>query len=141
MSIKETKNAFVNSNIDNLLVLCGEHNYSSAFSDFEEINIGESLAKELLEYSLDQRKKYVESSIEKIIAKKKSSKLLIKNIELIFNPNYKIDILKLFLNIERNKKIAIIWPGYKKDDELIYSETSYEDYIKYKISNYNIKTV
>lgn len=141
MSIKGVKKVFINSNIDNLIVLCGRYNYNGIFNDFEEVSIGEMLAKKLLEYDKNQRSNYIESSVKQLLSEKNSSKLLVKDIDILFNPNYKIDILKLFSSIERNKKIALIWSGYQKGDELIYSEPCYDDFAKYKITDYNIKTV
>ena len=63
---------------------------------------------------------------------------LIKDIDVMFNPTYAVDVLQVLINTYKRKQYSLIWPGTLKDECLIYAEEGYRDYKTYNISDYDI---
>ena len=63
------------------------------------------------------------------------------NIDILFNPDYKLDIIKYFVNLARTKQIIVQWCGIIENNYLMYSEQNYMDYVKYVIKDYNIACI
>ncbi|WP_352418694.1 BREX-3 system P-loop-containing protein BrxF [Proteiniborus sp.] len=110
----------------------------SIFHDYTVIPLGELLSSVLTKYQPDERLYLIESEIEKILSNLKTNKLLIKNIDILFNPDYRLDILRLFIKLSRNRSIVIQWPGELDINSLIYSKPEYRDYRKYDIKDYDV---
>lgn len=61
--------------------------------------------------------------------------------EMLFDPRYKLDVIKLFCIIARHNKLIVQWPGGLTEDTLTYAEAGYDDYASYKIDDYQITCV
>ena len=59
----------------------------------------------------------------------------------MFNPEYKVDVLKILMAAEKEKHPSVIWPGRCENGKLIYSEEGYPDYKTYDIETYDITCV
>lgn len=127
-------------NINNkLLVICSDlEKIKSEFSGYFEVNLGYQLSSILLRFHKKLRNKMVIEELNNIILYNNAEQLIVNNIEILFNPSYKINIINYFINIAKIKKIVLIWPGKIIDTNLQYSEIGYVDYKKYKIDSYDI---
>ena len=67
--------------------------------------------------------------------------VVIKDIDVLFNPDYKVDVLKILIESRKRKRYSVIWPGRCEDGKLIYSEEGFPDYKTYNIENYDITCV
>ena len=67
--------------------------------------------------------------------------VVIKDIDVLFNPDYKVDVLKILIASRKRKRYSVIWPGRCEDGKLIYGEEGYPDYKTYDIENYDITCV
>lgn len=67
--------------------------------------------------------------------------VVIKDIDVLFNPDYKVDVLKILIESRKRKRYSVIWPGKCEDGKLIYSEEGFPDYKTYNIENYDITCV
>lgn len=67
--------------------------------------------------------------------------VVIKDIDVLFNPDYKVDVLKILMASRKRKRYSVIWPGRCEDGKLIYSEEGFPDYKTYNIENYDITCV
>ena len=67
--------------------------------------------------------------------------VIIKDIDVMFNPEYQVDVLKILIEARKRKLYSVIWPGKFEDEKLIYSEEGYPDYKVYKIADYDITCV
>ncbi len=67
--------------------------------------------------------------------------VVIKDIDVLFNPDYKVDVLKILIASRKRKRYSVIWPGRCEDGKLIYSEEGFPDYKTYNIENYDITCV
>jgi len=130
---------------------------------FRYINLGLVLSKKLKEVPKAERCYYVQDYIDEIINNKEelpsnvycdvqdstcsstnsiinkyrdseNEILVLDNIEIIFSKHLKIDPLKRLKNISRYRKIIAFWPGYIKDEYLIYAEPWHKDYIRYHLN-------
>lgn len=108
------------------------------FKDFETLELGEILSSELIKIDQNRRNIEVGKVIEHIFSKINASEIIVANIDILFNPSYRLDIIKLFIQLSRNKTVIVQWSGKLDSNNLIYSEPKYEDYKKYEINNYNI---
>ena len=66
---------------------------------------------------------------------------VIKDIDVMFNPDYKVDVLKILMASRKRKRYSVIWPGRCEDGKLIYGEEGFPDYKTYNIENYDITCV
>lgn len=67
--------------------------------------------------------------------------VVIKDIDVMFNPDYKVDVLKILMASRKRKRYSVIWPGRCEDGKLIYGEEGFPDYKTYNIENYDITCV
>lgn len=67
--------------------------------------------------------------------------VIIKDIDVMFNPEYKVDVLKILQEARKQKPYSVVWPGRFEDGKLIYSEEGYPDYKVFNIDNYDITCV
>lgn len=108
------------------------------FSDFSCISLGKDLSAALINYSKTNRKNFVIRELSEIIKKETSEHFMITDIDVLFNPEYNIDILGYFINISRNKKVLVFWPGGYDSGILSYASSGYTDYKRYLLKDYNI---
>ena len=60
---------------------------------------------------------------------------------VMFNPEYKVDVLKILIAARKRKRYSVIWPGRLEDGKLIYAEEGYPDYKVFNIADYDITCV
>lgn len=61
--------------------------------------------------------------------------------EMLFDPRYEINVLRLFVDLARYNKLIIKWLGKANGATLTYAEQGYPDYKRYKISDYDVTIV
>jgi len=110
----------------------------SIFKQFKILSLGEILSRELLKIDKKDRKFAVELILKRILSNINKQELIITDIDILFNPAYKLDIIKLFIQLSRNRKVIVQWPGKLDSQNLVYSSQEYEDYNRYSIRDYDI---
>ena len=70
-----------------------------------------------------------------------STSVYLTDFEILFDPKYNLNVIKLFCEISRRKKLVVQWCGIFNGESLIFAEQGYEDYAKYKVSDYDIVCV
>lgn len=113
--------------------------YGYAMSD-DAISLNKAIAEELLKLKPNQRTMQLEKCFNRVLEKLPDGSV-IKDIDVMFNPSYKIDVLTVLITANKRKPFSLIWPGRIEDDRLMYSEEGYPDYRVYEISNYDIVCV
>lgn len=108
------------------------------FRNYKYISLGEVLSSALLKYKKGDRKNLVIGELEKIFDNISSKNLIVDNIDILFNPEYSIDILGCLIQLGRNRNLIVIWPGEYDSESLTYASPDYEDYKKYSVKNYDI---
>ncbi len=109
-----------------------EAGYQSA-----RINVG--LSKTLLSFPPDERPKRVETCFKDLTASQ--NMLFIRDFEMLFDPRYEIDVIKLFCDKARITNVAVKWPGKFINGKLTYAEPGDPDYHEYDCNAYQIRIV
>lgn len=66
---------------------------------------------------------------------------VVKEIDVLFNPSYQIDVLKMLVEENKRKPFKVVWPGKCENGKLIYSEEGYSDYKVFDIKDYDITCI
>lgn len=123
------------------IVFCADESKVTTYTKgYNILSINEILSKKLLVYDEDKRNLIVEDELNKII-ENSVEPLLIKDFEMLFNPEYQIDVLKLFIMANRKNKISVLWSGRYEEGKLLFAEPGYIDYKSYNVSDYDISCI
>ena len=106
----------------------------------EPKSISKELADELLAYKPNRRSMKMEQIFNTVLDRYPDG-VTIKDINVMFNPEYKVDVLKILIAARKRKRYNVIWPGWLEDEKLIYGEEGYPDYKVYRIADYDITCV
>ena len=106
----------------------------------EAFSINQGLAQELLKYRPLQRTVKLEPCFANMLMKLPEHPI-IKDIDVMFNPSYRVDVLKLLTSAYKQTPFDLIWPGSFADGKLLYSESQYPDYRFYAVKDYDIYCV
>lgn len=103
-----------------------------------QLNLGVELSKKLIELSIKQQVLRVSGLTKEIINNVHSDVALVDNIEILFNPDLKVDPIRLLLNCSRNKTLVVAFSGMHVDDSIIYAEPQRPEYKKFKVEDYKV---
>lgn len=106
----------------------------------EAVSISVALTKELKELRPSRRTMQLEKCFCKIISELPDH-ATIKDIDVMFNPVYAVDIMTLLITAYKKKPFSIIWPGTYSAGKLIYAEEGCPDYKVYNISEYDVTCI
>ena len=104
------------------------------------ISINIELSKKLLDCVPKKRTMKIEPIFNQILDERPDY-TIIKDFDVLFNPNYKIDVLRIMTASGKKKPFGVIWPGNYDNEKLIYADNSYVDYKVYDINQYDILCV
>jgi hypothetical protein len=106
-------------------------------SGFKELSLNKILVEILVKKDTETRTQFVYEEVIKIITSKQSP-VLLTDYEILFDPRYNIDVIRLFYEISRRTKIVIKWCGMLEDDRLVYANPVFKDFHSYNIHDYDI---
>ncbi len=104
------------------------------------IALNVSIAEKLINAKPSRRSFKLPSIIDTIIAELPENST-IKDFDVLFNPDYQIDVLQLLIAACRKKEFAILWPGTYSDGKLMYAETGYSDFKIYDLDKYDVTCI
>ena len=137
MNVENARNVISKSNIAEkqslfrLMIDCSGDKDANAYS------LNRELAERLLSIRPRMRSIQMEKCLLEVL-KQLSSNVVVKDIDVLFSPAYKVDVLKVLISAYKQHPFSLIWPGTYKDGKLVYSEEGYPDYQVYEISDYDI---
>ena len=106
----------------------------------EPKSVSKPLAEALLACKPNRRSMKLEQIFNNILDTLPDG-VVIKDIDVLFNPDYQVDVLKILMAARKRKRYNVIWPGRCEDGKLIYGEEGFPDYKTYNIENYDITCV
>ena len=109
-------------------------------SEIHAISINKHLAEKLIGISPRRRSLKIAKILSGILSMLPEN-VVIKDFDVLFNPDYDIDLLKILINIRREKSFEVIWPSVYDDEKLVYSEKEYKDYKVFSLSEYDITCI
>ena len=116
--------------------------YSNAISEIasQATAVNKPIAAELVDLKPNRRTMQLEKCFVKVL-ESLPEQPIIKDIDVLFNPAYKVDVMKLLSSAYKQKQFSLVWPGSYADGKLTYSEEGYPDYRVYEINDYDIMYV
>jgi hypothetical protein len=121
-----------------VVIACADKDFMKVlFSDWEWLNLGLVVSQSLLSLDKNLRKQAVTEIVKEAIRNTRSDRVVVDNIDLLFSPDYSLDVIKLFIMTAGDKNLVVLWEGTFKDGMVTYSEPGYKDYHVYEINNYN----
>ncbi|WP_334196208.1 BREX-3 system P-loop-containing protein BrxF [Muricomes intestini] len=104
------------------------------------VSISKPLSEELLKISPKNRSMRLSSCFRTVLSQYPDD-VVIEGIDVMFNPAYQVDVLRILTETRKNKSYSVVWPGKYENGLLIYSEQGYPDYKTYEVRNYDITCV
>lgn len=104
------------------------------------VSINLELAQALKAFKPKRRTMQIERCFADILAKLPEG-VVLKNFDVLFNPEYKVDVLKIMVNACKAKPFSIIWPGSFDGSRLVYAEEGFQDYKTYDVKDYDITCI
>ena len=121
-----------------LIIACVDRNLVKLFfSDWEWINLGLVVSEQLHKLPVEARSHSIVDIVRNELSNISCDNIVVENIDLLFSPEYSLDVLKLFTLLGKTKRLIVIWDGTFKDGLVTYSEPGSKDYHKYEIKNFN----
>ncbi|MEG0835386.1 MAG: BREX-3 system P-loop-containing protein BrxF [Christensenellaceae bacterium] len=106
----------------------------------QAVSLNKELAQALILYKSKRRTMQIEKCFAEVIDKLPDESI-IKDFDVLFNPDYKVDVLKIMINTCKAKPFGVIWPGNIDDNRLTYAEEGYIDYKTYDVNDYDITCI
>ena len=114
--------------------------YDALQKMMEPESVSKDLADALLACKPNRRSMKLEQIFNAVLDKYPDG-VTIKDIDVMFNPDYKVDVLKILIAARKRKRYSVIWPGRFEDGKLVYAEEGYPDYKVFNIVDYDITFV
>ena len=104
------------------------------------VSINKRLAEELRKLKPTRRTMQLEKCFNKILDSL-PEKVVIKDIDVMFNPAYMVDVIRILVEANKRHPFSLVWSGRYDDNRLLYSEEDLADYKAFEISDYDIVCV
>ena len=104
------------------------------------IPINHTLAEKLSALKPKRRTMRLATCFEDIL-KTLPDNAVIKDFDVMFNPEYKVDVLKIMVDACKRKPFSIIWPGKCEDGKLFYAEDGYSDFKTFSVEDYDVTCI
>ena len=104
------------------------------------VSMNRALAAELVRWRPERRSVQLENCFLKLL-RELPERAAVRDIDVMFHPEYKVDVMKILVSAYKSRPFSLIWPGTYSDGRLIYSEEQYPDYKVYKVDEYDIMCI
>ena len=99
------------------------------------VNIGLMLGERLYKAKADGSPVNIANELDAILGEEHRD-MTLANTDILFSPEYELDVIKLLLQLGRNQRFYMQWPGEITGEKLIYSEPGRFDFKEYNIKDY-----
>lgn len=99
------------------------------------VNIGLMLGERMYKAKAEGSLANISNELDAILGEEQSD-ITLSNTDILFSPEYELDVLKLLLQVGRNQKLYMQWPGEINGEKLTYSEPGRFDFKEYNIKDY-----
>lgn len=106
----------------------------------EAVSINKLLAEKLIKFQPNRRTMRLEQCFNQVLNTLPDG-VVIKDFDVMFNPKYQVDIIKIMITACKKKPFSIIWPGKCEDGKLFYAEEGYSDYKVFNLENYDVTCI
>ncbi|MGM0653328.1 MAG: BREX-3 system P-loop-containing protein BrxF [Bacillota bacterium] len=109
--------------------------------DASLINVNLELSRLMLDLTERQRALQLNRLLTELINSSKSDIVLLDNIELLFDINFKQDPLRLLQGLSRKKTVVAAWNGLSDEKYLFYATPDHPEYKKYPLKDFLIVNI
>ncbi len=106
----------------------------------QAVSINIEMAKKLSAVKPNRRTMRMEKCFQQVLGGLPDN-VVIRDFDVMFNPDYAVDVLKIMSSAVKAKAFRAIWSGRCEDGRLIYAEEGYRDYKVFEISKYDVTVV
>lgn len=99
--------------------------------DSRPISLGSSLGARLLALSRRERALNCAALLGSLLDEAGTDPVLLDNLEILFDPALKQDVLRLLQGLSRNRTIVAAWPGEYAEGVLTHAEPDHPEYVRY----------
>lgn len=103
-------------------------------SKYKYLNMNMELSYLLRNIPIKEHPYQVQNLLSQIVTSN-SKVILLDNIDVLFDPDLKINIIKSLESISMNKPVIASWFGIKKDGLLIYAKPDHREYHRCSIND------
>lgn len=99
------------------------------------VNIGLMLGERMYKAKVDGSPVNIANELDAILGEEHRD-ITLANSDVLFSPEYELDVIKLLLQVGRNQRLYMQWPGEIAGEKLTYSEPGRFDFKEYNIKDY-----
>lgn len=99
------------------------------------LNIGLLLGKRMYKVKVDGSSSSITKELDAILGEEHRD-ITLENTDILFSPEYGLDVIKLLLQLGRNQRFYLPWAGNIDGEKLTFSEPGNFDYKEYNIKDY-----
>ena len=99
------------------------------------VNVGLLLGERTYKAKTEGSSISITSELDAILGEEHRD-ILLTNTDILFAPEYGLDVIKLLLQLGRNQRFFLPWPGELVGEQLTYSEPSRFDFKEYNVKDY-----
>lgn len=98
------------------------------------------LAKKLVGCRQNRRTMRIETFFNQVLEQLPDG-TVIKDFDVMFNPEYKVDVLKIMTVACKKKAFSVVWPGKFEEGKLFYAEDGYQDFKAFNVEEYDVTCI
>ncbi|MDR1916468.1 MAG: BREX-3 system P-loop-containing protein BrxF [Synergistaceae bacterium] len=124
------------------ILLCSSRtDFEKAIADagYQTVSLNLPLARALAGMTVSDISPLINDKIREALPQ--SEPVFLTDYEMLFDPRYKLDIMRLFMDLSRKNKLIVKWRGAVDGNTVTYSEQGFEDYQRIRISDYDVSVV
>ena len=95
---------------------------------WQRLSVGRELSARMLSEPLPSHSRIARSWLGKAVVPTSSGRLVVTDIDLLFQPSWKLDPLELFRSVSRTSRLVVAWPGTYQANTLAYAVPEHSDY-------------
>lgn len=99
------------------------------------VNIGLTLGERMYKAKAEGSPVNIANELDAILGEEKRD-IALASTDILFSPEYELDVIKLLLQVGRNQRLYMQWPGEINGEKLTYSEPGRFDFKEYNIKDY-----
>ena len=104
-------------NVSQLIIFCP----TTANTVPQAVSLNHTIALKLLQIKPSRRTMHLERCFFEVISSLPDEPV-IKDFDVMFHPDYKVNVLKILIAVNKRKSFRAVWPGQYSDGKLYYSE-------------------
>jgi len=104
------------------------------------VNVNLELSRKMLERTVKQRKLKMNEIFAEVTGSAKPGPVLLDNIEILFDPSFAQDPLRLLKSVARNRTVLVAWNGHVEKGVLTYADHSHPEFYRAPIEDFVVLT-